>query len=482
MYKKTPLIFDMKEDSNPNQLIAPLDVEKPDFAEFFGSQYSDQEPAMPNLSEVNVVRHYTNLSSKNYGVENGFYPLGSCTMKYNPKINEDMAALPGFHATHPLQPVETVQGNLELIYDLERKLCDVFGMDNFTFQPSAGAHGEQTGLLLIKAYHEDRGDTKRDVMIVPDAAHGTNPASSMMVGYKVREVKSDEKGMVDIEALKEALGDDVAGLMLTNPNTLGIFDTNIKQITDLVHEAGGLVYYDGANANAILMQVRPGDMGFDCVHSNVHKTFSTPHGGGGPGAGPVGCKAFLAPYLHKPTVEKGDNGYYLDYDRPKSMGKVRAFAGSFLVMVRAYCYLLSTGAEGLKEVSEGAVANTNYIKGKLAGVYHQPVEQPAMHEFVLSAEWQKERYGCSALDVAKRLIDYGYHPPTMYFPLIVHEALMIEPTETETQEELDGFIAAMKQIAQEAAENPQLLHDAPHDAPIGRPDETKAAREPKVKV
>ncbi|HHU07317.1 MAG TPA: aminomethyl-transferring glycine dehydrogenase subunit GcvPB, partial [Clostridiaceae bacterium] len=361
MYKDTKLIFDYTTKTKANRLIAPLDVDKADLASFYGSDYREELPDIPDIDEITVVRHYTNLSSKNYGVETGTYPLGSCTMKYNPKINEDMASLAGFAMTHPLQPEETVQGNLELLYLLERNFCDIFGMDRFTFQPSAGAHGEQTGLLLIKAYHEDRGDTKRKVMIVPDSAHGTNPASAAMVGYEVREVASDERGLVDINALREIMGDDVAGLMLTNPNTLGLFERDIEQITKLVHDCGGLVYYDGANANAILMQTRPGDMGFDVVHLNVHKTFSTPHGGGGPGAGPVGCKDFLAPYLPKPVVVKQDDRFSLDYDLPKSVGKVRAFTGSFGILVRAYAYVLANGAKELKEVSEGAVANARYV-------------------------------------------------------------------------------------------------------------------------
>lgn len=482
MYKDTKLIFEYTTKTKPNRLIAPLDVEKADLASFFGSDYREELPDIPDIDEVTVVRHYTNLSTKNYGVETGTYPLGSCTMKYNPKINEDMASLPGFAMTHPLQPEETVQGNLELLYLLEQNFCDIFGMDRFTFQPSAGAHGEQTGLLLIKAYHDDRGDDKRKVMIVPDSAHGTNPASAAMAGYEVREVSSDERGLVDIDALREVLGDDVAGLMLTNPNTLGLFERDIEQITKLVHDCGGLVYYDGANANAILMQTRPGDMGFDVVHLNVHKTFSTPHGGGGPGAGPVGCKEFLASYLPRPTVVKRDGHYTLDYDMPKSVGKVRAYTGSFGILVRAYAYVLSNGAEGLKEVSEGAVANARYILERVRNVYKAASDEPSMHEFVISGIPQKESCGCSTLDIAKRLIDYGFHPPTVYFPLIVPEAMMVEPTETESRADLDAFADALLQIAEEAKTNPELLHEAPHNAPISRPDEVRAAREPKLKA
>ncbi|MFA5586667.1 MAG: aminomethyl-transferring glycine dehydrogenase subunit GcvPB, partial [Saccharofermentanales bacterium] len=342
----------------------------------------------------------------------------------------------------------------------------------------AGAHGELTGLLLIKAYHEDRGDSKRDVMIIPDAAHGTNPATAAMVGYKVRVVKSDARGMVDLKELEKALGDDVAGLMLTNPNTLGIYEKNIEKITSMVHQAGGLCYYDGANINAILMHARPGDMGFDCVHLNVHKSFSTPHGGGGPGAGPVGCKARLEPYLPKPVIRKEADGYRLDYDRPKSMGKVRSFVGSFGVLVRTYAYILRNGAEGLHEVAEGAVANSTYLRERLKDVYKIPYDTPTMHEFVMTDEWQGKESGVTTLDIAKRLIDYGFHPPTIYFPQIVSNAMMVEPTETETWRDLDQLADAFLKIAQEAVAEPDLLKMAPHDTPISRPDETRAAREP----
>lgn len=476
--KHTPLIFELESRSRAGTYIQPSDVPRPDFAEWFGKDYRSAKPGIPDVDEISVVRHYTNLSTKNYHVEMGPYPLGSCTMKYNPKVNEDMAALTGFAATHPLQPDQTVQGNLELLHDLEKLLNDVTGMDAYTFQPAAGAHGELTGLLLIKAYHEDRGDSKRDVMIIPDAAHGTNPATAAMVGYKVRVVKSDARGMVDLKELEKALGDDVAGLMLTNPNTLGIYEKNIEKITSMVHQAGGLCYYDGANINAILMHARPGDMGFDCVHLNVHKSFSTPHGGGGPGAGPVGCKAHLEPYLPKPVIRKEADGYRLDYDRPKSMGKVRSFVGSFGVLVRTYAYILRNGAEGLHEVAEGAVANSTYLRERLKDVYKIPYDTPTMHEFVMTDEWQGKESGVTTLDIAKRLIDYGFHPPTIYFPQIVSNAMMVEPTETETWRDLDQLADAFLKIAQEAVEEPDLLKMAPHDTPISRPDETRAAREP----
>jgi glycine dehydrogenase subunit 2 len=476
--KHTPLIFELATNSQAGRYIRPLDVPKADLAAWFGKEYRAEKPNIPDIDEISVLRHFTNLSTKNYHVEMGTYPLGSCTMKYNPKINEDVASLVGFAATHPLQPDETVQGNLELLYHLEELLNDVTGMDAYTFQPAAGAHGELAGLLLIKAYHEDRGDSKRKVMIIPDAAHGTNPATAAMVGYTVREVKSNEAGMVDLEALEKALGDDVAGLMLTNPNTLGIYEKNIEKITSMVHEAGGLCYYDGANINAILMHARPGDMGFDCVHLNVHKSFSTPHGGGGPGAGPVGCKAHLEPYLPRPVVRKKEDMYFLDYDRPKTFGKVRSFIGSFSVLVKTYAYILRNGADGLHQAAEGAVANSTYLRERLKEAYRIPYDTPTLHEFVMTGEWQKEKYGLNTLDIVKRLIDFGFHPPTVYFPLIVPEAMMLEPTETETWRDLDQLADAFLRIAKEAETDPDLLRNAPHDTPIARPDEVRAAKQP----
>ncbi len=479
MVYETKLIFDLPQlREAENRLIKPCDVETPNFASYYGEHYAEVLPDLPNLAEIQVLRHFTNLSSKNFGVENGPYVLGSCTMKYNPKVNENMAALPGFAMTHPLQPAETVQGNLELIYKLERKLNVILGMDAFTFQPSAGAHGELTGIMMIKAYHEANNDTERKVMLIPDSAHGTNPASAAMSGFKTREIKSNQHGRVDIEDLKSKLDHTVAGIMMTNPNTLGLFETEVKEITDLVHQAGGLCYYDGANANAILMQTRPGDMGFDVVHINVHKTFSTPHGGGGPGAGPVGVKKILEPFLPKPVVKKSGENFSLDYDRPQSIGHVRAFTGSFGILIRTYAYILAYGAAGLKEVSEAAVANANYLLSKIRDDYDLPYAEPPMHEFVITGMRQKNENDVKTTDIAKRLIDAGYHPPTIYFPLIVHEAMMVEPTETETLEGLDGMADAFIEIAKEAKENPEILKTAPHHTPIGRPDETKAARQP----
>jgi glycine dehydrogenase subunit 2 len=433
------------------------------------------EPNLPEISEVDVVRHYTQLSFRNYGVDTGLYPLGSCTMKYNPKINEDVAQLEGFSMTHPYQPEETVQGCLELMYNTDKMLSEITGMDKVTLQPSAGAHGEMTGLMIIKAYFDNKGEPKRNKIIVPDSAHGTNPASAATVGFEIVEVKSNEKGGVDIEALKSLMSPEIAGLMLTNPNTLGLFDENIKEIADLVHDAGGLLYYDGANANAILGISRPGDMGFDVVHLNLHKTFSTPHGGGGPGSGPVGVKKELIPFLPKPTVERKDDKYYFDYDRPLSIGKVRSFYGNFGVFLKAYAYIRTMGAEGLKKASEVAVLNANYVMNNLKEYYDLPYDRLCKHEFVLSGQKQKE-LGVSTLDIAKRLMDYGYHPPTVYFPLIVREAIMIEPVETESKEALDKFIEAMIQIAKEVESDPQKVKDAPHTTIIGRLDETKAAR------
>lgn len=433
---------------------------------------------LPELGEVDLVRHYTNLSRRNFGVDNGFYPLGSCTMKYNPKINEEVATL--FEQMHPLTDEDMCQGSLRLMYDLSNCLCEICGMDAFTLQPAAGAHGELTGLMHIRAYHEHRGDTARNTIIVPDAAHGTNPASAVMAGFKVREIKSAPDGGVDLNALREAVGPDTAGLMLTNPSTLGLFERNIKEIAEIVHDAGGLLYYDGANLNAIMGIVRPGDMGFDVMHINLHKTFSTPHGGGGPGSGPVGVKKHLMPYLPVPVLTEDEGMIKLDYDRPESIGSVKNFYGNFGVIVKAYAYIRSLGAKGLLEASQNAVLNANYIMNALRGVYEIPHDRICMHECVV-APGELMNYGIHTTDVAKALIDRGYHPPTIYFPLIVHEAMMIEPTESESRETLDEFIQAMKDIAREAKENPEAIHQCPVTTPVGRPDETAAARKPIVR-
>ncbi len=441
----------------------------------------ESEPILPEVSEVEVVRHFTELSQKAFGVDSGMYPLGSCTMKYNPKINEWAARLPGFADLHPDQPEETVQGALELIYELEQMLCEITGMERFTLQPASGAHGEMTGASLIKAYHEQRQDFQRKKMVVPDSAHGTNPATAHMLGFEVIEVKSNDRGLVDVDDLRSLMSDQIAGLMLTNPNTLGLFEEEIAEISAVVHEAGGLLYYDGANLNAVMGVARPGDMGFDIVHLNLHKTFSTPHGGGGPGSGPVGVKDFLAEFLPVPLVGRKDGQYFLDYDLPHTIGKVQSFYGNFGVMVKAYAYIKALGGRGIREACQHAVLNANYIRHNLREFYEIPYDRLCKHEFVASAVKQKKEDGVTALDVAKRLIDYGYHPPTIYFPLIVEEALMIEPTETETKGRLDDFIKAMQEIARESKENPELVKDAPTKTPIRRVDEVTAARQPILK-
>ena len=436
-----------------------------------------EAPRLPEMAEVDLSRHYTELAKQTHGVNDGFYPLGSCTMKYNPRVNEEAAAQPGFTQLHPLQPVETVQGALEVIHTAEKMLCEITGMDSMTFQPAAGAHGEYTGLLLIRKYHQSRGDTARTKIIVPDSAHGTNPASATMAGFKVVSVPSNEQGGVDLDALRKAVGPDTAGLMLTNPNTVGLFDPNILEITQIIHDAGGLCYYDGANLNAIMGHVRPGDMGFDCVHLNLHKTFSTPHGGGGPGSGPVGCKAMLAQFLPSPHVEEKD-GKFAFATPEHTMGQVRSFYGNFLVVVKALAYLITLGKEGIPEASAGAVLNANYLMKQLAGAYDMSYDTQCMHEFVMTLQGLAHDTGVTAMDVAKRLLDFGMHPPTMYFPLIVHEALMVEPTETESMETLDEAARVFLNILAEAKTDAESLHHAPHDCPIGRPDEVTAARSP----
>ena len=468
------LLFERSRPGRCESLLPECDVEK---VQFSSSALRSAAPRLPEMAEVDLGRHYTELASQTHGVNKGFYPLGSCTMKYNPRLNEEMAALPGFADIHPLQPEESVQGCLEALYDVERLLCEITGMDGMTMQPAAGAHGEYTGLLLIRRYHLSRGDTARTKIIVPDSAHGTNPASATMAGFTVVSVPSNAEGGVDLAALQKAVGPDTAGLMLTNPNTVGLFDPNILDITRIVHEAGGLCYYDGANLNAVMGHARPGDMGFDCVHLNLHKTFSTPHGGGGPGCGPAGCKAFLEPFLPGPRVRK--EGELYRFFRPeKSMGRVRSFYGNFLVAVKALTYILTLGREGIPEASTVAVLNANYLMKKLAGHYDMAYDTLCMHEFVMSLERQKHDIGVTAMDVAKSLLDSGIHPPTMYFPLIVHEALMVEPTETESPETLDDAAEAFIAILDRAKTDAAYLHAAPHRCPIGRPDEVRAARTP----
>lgn len=445
------------------------------------NQRRGKKLGLPELSETDVSRHYSALERRAFGVNHGFYPLGSCTMKYNPKINEKVATLSGFTDIHPLQPEHTVQGALEALYLAERYLCEITGMDAMTFQPSAGAHGEFTGLLLIKKYHEERGDTNRKKIIVPDSAHGTNPASVSMCGMEVISIPSGPDGCVDLEKLRASVGADTAGLMLTNPNTLGIFERNILEITTIIHDAGGLVYYDGANLNAIVGVIRPGDMGFDCVHLNLHKTFSTPHGGGGPGSGAVGCKSFLKQYLPGPHLQIREGGLGFLQNCPESIGKVRAFYGNFLVVIRALAYMVSLGKEGLPEAAKNAVLNANYMMKRLSERFEVINKDLCMHEFVITLEREAKEKGFTAMDMAKALLDHGMHPPTMYFPLIVKEALMVEPTETEGKETLDIAVDLLLELYDEAMASPEEMHAYPKKTVIGRPDEVTAARHPKLR-
>ena len=430
---------------------------------------------LPHVSENELTRHYSALCKRIHGVNDGFYPLGSCTMKYNPKIDEDMAALPGFTQLHPLQDVETAQGALEAYHVLGTELSEIFGMDAVTFQPAAGAHGEFTGVMLIKAYHVDRGDTARTKIIVPDSAHGTNPATAAMCGYQVVNIPSGKDGCVDLDALRAAVGPDTAGLMLTNPNTVGIFDKNILEITKIVHNAGGLCYYDGANLNAVMGVVRPGDMGFDCIHSNLHKTFATPHGGGGPGAGAVGCKEFLRKFMPGPLVVEKDGKFDFEYPE-KSIGRVKTFYGNFDVVIKALTYVLSLGKQGIPDAAKCAVLNANYMMARLKTKFDMAYDEICMHEFVMCLVRLHDETGCSALDVAKGMLDFGLHPPTMYFPLIVHEALMVEPCETESKELMDEVCDIYLKLYDMAYNDPQALHDAPLHTPVRRLDEVAAAR------
>ena len=471
------LVFEKSRAGRGMSMLPACDVEIKKPGEKDARQ---KELHLPQMSENDLSRHYTELAKKSHGVNDGFYPLGSCTMKYNPKINEDMAALPGFTQIHPLQPEHSVQGCLEVLKKSEEYLCEITGMDGMTFQPAAGAHGEFTGLMLIKAYHESRGDEKRTKIIVPDSAHGTNPASATMAGYKVVSIASAPDGGVDLEALKAACGEDTAGLMLTNPNTVGLFDKNILKITEIVHECGGLCYYDGANLNAVMGTVRPGDMGFDVIHLNLHKTFSTPHGGGGPGSGPVGCKSMLLQFL--PSYRGVENEGALAMEKAEhSIGEMKEFYGNFLVVVKALTYLMTLGKEGIPEASQNAVLNANYMMNKLKDLYTMAYDEVCMHEFVMSLEDLKKKAGVSAMDIAKGLLDNGIHPPTMYFPLIVHEALMVEPTETESKEVLDHAIEVFRKLYNDALENPESLLQAPVTTPVTRMDEVEAARHPVLK-
>jgi glycine dehydrogenase subunit 2 len=440
-----------------------------------------EPPRLPELAEPEVLRHFTQLSTRNFGIDTGFYPLGSCTMKYNPRVNERIVMLPGFRDLHPLEDEEAAQGALELMWRLQNALIEVSGLHACSLQPAAGSQGELTGLLVMRAYFNDRGEgDTRDTVITADTAHGTNPASATMAGYKLRKVETDARGNLDLEDLRQMVDERTAGLMLTNPSTLGLFDEHIEDVAEIFHEAGALLYYDGANLNAVCGISRPGDMGFDIVHINLHKTFSQPHGGGGPGGGPIVVRDRLEPFLPVPAVVKDGDAFRLDYDRPKSIGKVRGFTGPFGVFVRSYAYIRSYGPR-LREMSEIAVLNANYLLARLREAYDLPFDRLCMHEFVLGARRLKREHGVTALDVAKRLMDYGFHPPTIYFPLIVPEALMIEPTETEAKETLDAFCDAMLAIVREAAEDPELLKEAPHNRPVKRLDEARAAKRAIVK-
>ena len=477
-----PLIFELsRADRRAWSLPEPGDFAIPAGEVIPKDHARTSAPRLPEVSERDLVKHYTRLSQRNWAIDVGAYPLGSCSMKYNPKVAEEVAAMPGFAQLHPFADEELVQGALELLGVLQQALCEATGMASLTFQPAAGAQGELTGLLIMRAWHE-RSGAPRSKVIIPDSAHGTNPASVTLAGYKAEEVPSDEHGLVDLEALKDALDEDVAGLMLTNPNTLGLFEREIKEIAAAVHEVGGLLYYDGANFNSIVGIVRPGDMGFDIVHLNLHKTFATPHGGGGPGSGPLAVSERLVSFLPKPVLvwDGGAERWRWDDDRPDSIGRIHSFHGNFGINVRAYTYLRSLGADGLKRVAERAVLNSSYLRELIKSAFPAAYKEPSMHEFVASAKHLK-KHGVKAHDVAKRLIDLGYHPPTVYFPLVVEEALMVEPTETESKETLDGLGAALSQIADEAKEDPELVKSAPVTTPVRRPDEARAARKLQVR-
>lgn len=475
------LVFELSKSGRIAYDLPVLDVEELNLDEMIDSTYlREDEPDLPEISELQLIRHYTNLSNRNYGVDTGFYPLGSCTMKYNPKINEVIARLEGFSYIHPYQSTKTTQGALAIMYHLQELLAEITGMHAFTLQSAAGAHGEWTGLMMIRAYHEKNGEHQRTKVIIPDSAHGTNPASAAVAGFDPVTVKTNQQGLVDINDLKNVVGQYTAALMLTNPNTLGLFETEIVEIANIVHDAGGKLYYDGANLNAIMGYTRPGDMGFDVVHLNLHKTFTGPHGGGGPGSGPVGVTKEMAAFLPNPVLIKQESGYVFDYHCPDSIGRVKPYYGNFGINVRAYTYIRTMGAEGLKQASTYAVLNANYMMRRLESIFELPYPQHCKHEFVLSGKYQK-KLGVRTLDIAKRLLDYGFHPPTIYFPLNVSEAMMIEPTETETKETLDAFISALTSIHEEAMTNPEIVQEAPHTMVVKRMDETLAARKPIVR-
>ena len=477
--KEMELIF---EKSSPGKRAWVLpDTQIPEYSHLLDAkQLRATAPEIPALAEIDVVRHFTNLSSRNYGVDSGFYPLGSCTMKYNPKINEDLAGLPLFQGQHPFAPDELSQGALSVMAELNSALCEITGMDAFTLQPAAGAHGELTAMFIIKQYLRLRGESQRRKVLVPTSAHGTNPASAAMADFDPVPVQCNDQGLINLDHLRSLLSPTIAAIMLTNPNTLGLFEQEITTIAEMVHLAGGLLYYDGANMNAIMGITRPGDMGFDLIHLNLHKTFATPHGGGGPGAGPVGVKEFLSKFLPTPVLAGSPLKYYWDYQRPDSIGKVSGFYGNFSVLLKALIYIKAMGGPGLTQVSQDAILSANYLRTRLHHHYTVPYDRNCMHEFVLSTSNLK-KYQVRALDVAKRLLDFGFHPPTVYFPLIVEEAMMIEPTETESKDTLDSFANALIQIAAEATDAVELIHSAPHLTPVTRVDETQAARFPKLR-
>ena len=478
------LIFELSRPGRVGVTLPEIDVPELPITDLLPGIPLRTSLGLPEVAQIDLVRHFVRLSQKNFSIDTNFYPLGSCTMKYNPKVHEDVVKLPGFADLHPYQDDSDCQGALQLMFELQQYLAEISGLDSITLQPAAGAHGELTGVLIIRAYHLSREDHGRRRILVPDSAHGTNPATAAICGFQVTSVKSGVTGGVDLDDLRSKLGDDVAGLMITIPSTLGLFDENIVEVTDLVHKSGGLVYCDGANLNAVVGQVRFGDLGGDVMHFNLHKTFTTPHGGGGPGAGPVAVRADLARFLPAPVVTKRDSPagveYFLDKDRPDSIGRVRSFNGNFAMLVRAYTYIRMLGPDGIADVSSNAVLNANYLLSRLKAAYDLPFDRVCMHEFVLSARSQKAN-GVRALDIAKRMMDYGYHPPTIYFPLVVDEAMMFEPTETESKETLDAFVDVMLKIAVEARENPQLLKDAPHSTPVRRLDEVTAARRPNLR-
>ena len=473
------LIFEISRPGRTAVDVGRSDVPEIALDSLFDRKYVRDDIDLPEVSEIDLVRHYTKLSRRNFGVDLGFYPLGSCTMKYNPKVNESIAALPEFTSLHPYAPDAFAQGNLQLLHTLQRLLSNILGMADFTLQPAAGAHGELTGVMMIKKYFQLKGETRHKILI-PDTAHGTNPASGALCGFETVTLRSNAEGGVDLDHLEELMTEDVAALMLTNPNTLGLFERNIEKVATLVHDKGGLLYGDGANANAFLGKTRPGDMGFDVIQLNLHKTFSTPHGGGGPGSGPVGVSAKLVDFLPLPRILRKGQEFHWSENFPHSIGRVRAFYGNFNVIVKAYAYIRSLGAEGLTKASEMAVLNANYIKTRLTSHYDLPYDRVCMHECVFSGKRQVAESGVHTTDIAKRLIDFGYHPPTIYFPLIVPEAIMIEPTETENKETLDRFCNVMIAIAREAKEEPQKLRDAPRTTPVARLDEVGAARKPDV--